>query len=107
MIYCLKTIANVLTSTEKVTGIFSFITPKLPFLPMVMPFFNNKKWGEYKIRFASATRGAAAFVVDKVEMHKVDEIEGSSEAFNTLQSLHNNAWSEYQSLFMKEEGTKK
>jgi len=95
-------IANVLTTTEKVTGAFNFITPKLPFLPMLMPFFNKKKWGDYKIRFASATRGSAAYVVDKVEMHKADEIEGHSDAFNVLQTLHNDAWNEYKSLFLKE-----
>ena len=91
-------IANVITTIEPIKGMFDVLTPDVPFLPMVMPFFDDKKWGEYKIRFASATRGAAAYVVDRVEMLPADKIEGSSKAFDTLKTLHNNAWKEFKSL---------
>jgi len=91
-------IANVITTVEPIKGLFDVLTPDVPFLPMVMPFFDDKKWGEYKIRFASATRGAAAYVVDRVEMLPADKIEGSSKAFDTLKTLHNNAWEEFKSL---------
>lgn len=91
-------IANVITTIEPIKGMFDVLTPDVPFLPMVMPFFDEKKWGEYKMRFASATRGAAAYVVDRVEMLPADKIEGSSDAFDKLKALHNNAWEEFKSL---------
>ena len=99
-------IANVITVTTKINGLFDVLTPNVPFLPMVMPFFDKKKWGEYKIRFASATRGSAAYVVDKVEMIKKDDVpEGErSDAFKTLIQLHDNAWAEYQKLFINVDG---
>ena len=91
-------IANIITTTETIKGAFDVLAPNVPFLPMVMPFFDEKKWGKYKIRFASATRGAAAYVVDKVEMLPGDKIEESSPAFDKLKALHNKAWEEYKSL---------
>ena len=94
-------IANVLTTVTKVEGVFDVLTPDVPFLPMVMPFFDDKKWGEYKIRFASATRGSAAYVVDKVEMlsdEKIANIENGGKALDTLRELHKKAWDEFKSL---------
>lgn len=94
-------IADVITTTTKVDGMFDVLAPNVPFLPMVMPFFNKKKWGEYKLRFASATRGAAAYVVDRVEMVKEEDVKRSSPAFDTLKTLHKNAWEEYKKLFLE------
>ena len=91
-------ISNVITTIETVKGSFDVLAPDIPFLPMVMPFFDKKKWGDYEMRFASATRGAASYVVDRVEMHPADKIEETSPAFDTLKSLHNNAWEEFKKL---------
>ena len=92
-------IADIITVTTKIDGMFDALAPNVPFLPMVMPFFDDKKWGEYKLRFASSTRGSAAYVVDKVEMLKEEDIKETSPAFDTLKTLHKNAWDEYKSLF--------
>ena len=94
-------IASTITTTEVIKGGFNVLTPDMPFLPMVMPFFDKKKWGKYKIRFASATRGAAAYVVDRVEMLSADKIE-SSPAFEKLQELHNKAWAEFKALNLED-----
>ena len=92
------TIADVLTHTETIQGAFDVLTPDATFLPMVMPFFDKKKWGKYRMRFASYTRGAATYVVNSVEMLPENKIEGDSPAFDILKKLHNDAWSEYQKL---------
>lgn len=97
--YGTGTIADIITVTTKIDGMFDALAPNVPFLPMVMPFFDDKKWGEYKLRFASSTRGSAAYVVDKVEMLKEEDIKETSPAFDTLKTLHKNAWDEYKSLF--------
>ena len=94
-------IADVITVTTKVEGMFDVLAPDVPFLPMVMPFFDDKKWGDYKIRFASATRGSSAYVVDKVEMlsdEKIANIENGGKALDTLRELHKKAWDEFKSL---------
>ena len=93
-------IASTITITEPIKGMFDVITPDAQFIPMVMPFFDDKKWGEYKIRFASSTRGSAAYVVDKVEMVKKDDLpsENAGKALPTLIELHDKSWSEYKSL---------
>ena len=96
-------IANVITTVSTIEGAFDVLAPNVPFLPMVMPFFDDKKWGDYKIRFASATRGSAAYVVDKVEMipdNKLAEIENGGKALDTLRDLHKKAWDEFKSLKM-------
>lgn len=96
-------IANVITTISTIEGAFDVLAPNVPFLPMVMPFFDDKKWGDYKIRFASATRGSAAYVVDKVEMipdNKLAEIENGGKALDTLRDLHKRAWDEFKSLKM-------
>ena len=98
-------IANVITTVSTIEGAFDVLAPNVPFLPMVMPFFDDKKWGDYKIRFASATRGAAAYVVDKVEMipdSKLTEIENGGQALDTLRDLHKKAWDEFKSLKVEE-----
>lgn len=98
-------IANVITTVSTIEGAFDVLAPNVPFLPMVMPFFDDKKWGDYKIRFASATRGAAAYVVDKVEMipdNKLAEIENEGKALDTLRDLHKKAWDEFKSLKVEE-----
>ena len=98
-------IANVITTVSTIEGAFDVLAPNVPFLPMVMPFFDDKKWGDYKIRFASATRGAAAYVVDKVEMipdNKLAEIENGGKALDTLRDLHKRAWDEFKSLKVEE-----
>ena len=92
-------IADMITVTTRIDGLFDTLAPNVPFLPMVMPFFDKKKWGDYKIRFASSTRGSAAYVVDRVEMLKEEDIKETSPAFDTLKTLHKNAWDEYKSLF--------
>lgn len=92
------TIADVLTHTETIQGAFDVLAPNATFLPLVMPFFDKKKWGKYKMRFASSTRGAAAYTVNSVEMLPVDKIDGDSQAFDILKKLHNDTWSEYQKL---------
>ena len=97
--YGTGSIADIITVTTKIDGMFDALAPNVPFLPMVMPFFDDKKWGEYKLRFASSTRGSAAYVVDKVEMLKEEDIKETSPAFDTLKTLHKNAWDEYKSLF--------
>jgi len=99
-LYGTSEIANVVTTVETIKGGFDVLAPNVPFLPMVMPFFDEKKWGEYKIRFASSTRGSSAYVVDKVEMVKKEELpsENVGKALPTLIKLHDNAWKEYQSL---------
>lgn len=85
-----------------IDGGFKQILNGVPFLPMVMPFFDKKKWGEYNIRFASATRGSAAYTVDRVEMmdsKKMEsEISGDIKAVGTLKKLHSDAWEEYKKL---------
>ena len=98
-------IASVMTVVTKIKGGFDALAPDVPFLPMVMPFFDKKKWGDYKMRFASSTRGAAAYVVDRVEMLPGDKLEDAkdSKAFVTLQKLHDNAWEAYKKL-MDENG---
>lgn len=97
-------IANIITTTETIQGAFDVLAPNVPFLPMVMPFFEEKKWGEYKMRFASATRGSAAYVVEKVEMLPGDKLEDAreSKAFVTLEKLHKNAWEEFQKINKEE-----
>lgn len=98
-------IANVITTVSTIEGAFDVLAPNVPFLPMVMPFFDDKKWGDYKIRFASATRGSAAYVVDKVEMipdNKLAEIENGGKALDTLRDLHKKAWDEFKSLKVEE-----
>ena len=98
-------IANVITTISTIEGAFDVLAPNVPFLPMVMPFFDDKKWGDYKIRFASATRGSAAYVVDKVEMipdNKLAEIENGGKALDTLRDLHKKAWDEFKSLKVEE-----
>ena len=100
-IYGTGEIANVLTTVTHVDGVFDVLAPDVPFLPMVMPFFDDKKWGDYKIRFASATRGSSAYVVDKVEMlsdEKIANIENGGKALDTLRELHKKAWDEFNSL---------
>ena len=100
-IYGTGEIANVLTTVTHVDGVFDVLAPDVPFLPMVMPFFDDKKWGDYKIRFASATRGASAYVVDRVEMlsdEKIANIENGGKALDTLRELHKKAWNEFKSL---------
>lgn len=98
-------IAQVRTVTTTVKGAFDAVGPNIPFLPMVMPFFDKKKWGQYKIRFASGTRGSAGYVVDKVEMMKGDDIKPEREckALDSLKKLHDKAWADFQAL-PKEEG---
>lgn len=93
-------ISDVITVVTKIKGGFEALAPDVPFLPMVMPFFDKKKWGDYKMRFASSTRGSAAYVVDRVEMLPGEKLEDAkdSKAFVTLQKLHDNAWSEYKKL---------
>lgn len=103
-------IANVITTISTIEGAFDVLAPNVPFLPMVMPFFDDKKWGDYKIRFASATRGAAAYVVDKVEMipdSKLAQIENGGKALDTLRDLHKKAWDEFKSLKVEESKKKK
>ena len=98
-------IANVITTVSTIEGAFDVLASNVPFLPMVMPFFDDKKWGDYKIRFASATRGSAAYVVDKVEMipdSKLTEIENGGQALDTLRDLHKKAWDEFKSLKVEE-----
>ena len=98
-------IANVITTISTIEGAFDVLAPNVPFLPMVMPFFDDKKWGDYKIRFASATRGSAAYVVDKVEMipdSKLAQIENGGKALDTLRDLHKKAWDEFKSLKVEE-----
>lgn len=98
-------IANVITTVSTIEGAFDVLAPNVPFLPMVMPFFDDKKWGDYKIRFASATRGSAAYVVDKVEMipdSKLAQIENGGKALDTLRDLHKKAWDEFKSLKVEE-----
>lgn len=92
-----STIADIITHTEEIKGAFDVLAPNVPFLPMVMPFFDKKKWGNYKMRFASATRGASAYVVDKVEMLPGDKIEADEDAkaLSTLKSLHDKAWEDF------------
>lgn len=103
-------IANVITTVSTIEGAFDVLAPNVPFLPMVMPFFDDKKWGDYKIRFASATRGSAAYVVDKVEMipdSKLAQIENGGKALDTLRDLHKRAWDEFKSLKMDDVKSKK
>lgn len=98
-------IANVITTISTIEGAFDVLAPNVPFLPMVMPFFDDKKWGDYKIRFASATRGSAAYVVDKVEMmpdSKLAQIDNGGTALDTLRDLHKKAWDEFKSLKVEE-----
>ena len=102
-------IASTITTTETIKGMFEVITPDAEFIPMVMPFFDDKKWGEYKIRFASSTRGSAAYVVDKVEMVKKEDLptENVGKALPTLIELHDKSWNEYKSLDEKVNEAKK
>lgn len=102
--YGLGEIAQVITVTTKIDGIFDVLAPNVPFLPMVMPFFDKKKWGEYKMRFASATRGSAAYVVDHVDMISNEDAKKieDAKALNTLTILHDKAWDEYQKLHSEE-----
>lgn len=103
-------IANVITTVSTIEGAFDVLAPNVPFLPMVMPFFDDKKWGDYKIRFASATRGSAAYVVDKVEMipdSKLAQIENGGKALDTLRNLHKKTWDEFKSLKMDDVKSKK
>lgn len=102
--YGLGAIANIITTTTKIDGMFDMLAPNVPFLPMVMPFFDKKKWGEYKMRFASATRGSAAYIVDHVDMITNDDAKKieDSKALDILTQLHDRAWEEYKRLHTKE-----
>lgn len=93
-------IAQTATITTQVKGAFDAVAPNIPFLPMVMPFFDNKKWGQYNIRFASGTRGSASYTVDKVEMMKGDDIkpEKDCKALDLLKQIHAKAWADFQAL---------
>lgn len=92
----LGNISQVLTHTETIKGIFDAIAPNVPFLPVVIPFFDKKEWGKYKLRFASNTRGELLYPVVSVEMLPADKIEESSPAFDTLKKLHNDSWKDYE-----------
>jgi uncharacterized protein YoxC len=91
----LGTISDVITHTETVNGIFDVIVPNVPFLPIVIPFFDKKKWGKYALRFESK-QGKFNYTVDSVEVLPVDKIKETSPAFNILQSYHNDSWKSYQ-----------
>ena len=80
------------TITTSVHWLFDTLTKA--FSPIFIPFFDKKQFGKYKMRFASGTRGAAAYVVDRVETidaSKSDKL-GQSNALDTLNTLHKNAW---------------
>ena len=71
-----------------------FDTLTKAFSPIFIPFFDKKQFGKYKLRFASGTRGAAAYVVDRVEgvdSNRIDSI-GKSNALDTLKNLHKTTW---------------
>ena len=91
----LGTISDVVTHTETVKGIFDVIVPNVPFLPIVIPFFDKKKWGKYTLRFESK-QGKFNYTVDSVEVLPVDKIKETSPAFNILKSYHNDSWKLYQ-----------
>ena len=94
-------IAQTATTIETVKGAFDVITPDVPILPMVFPFFDKKKWGKYKITISSETRGAASYMVDEVKMisnKDVKEIQNPSKALTRLVSLHDKTWEECKSL---------
>lgn len=97
----LGTITDVITRTESTQGIFNVITPDLPTLPVIIPFFKEKKWGKYNLRFESK-QGNFNYTVDSVEVLPDDKIEDSSPAFNILRSYHNDSWKDYKTKNDKE-----
>ena len=102
-------IAQTATAIETVKGAFDVLTPDVPILPMVFPFFDKKKWGKYKITISSETRGAASYMVDEVKMisnKDVKEIQNSSKALTKLISLHDKTWEECKSLSSDEKEEK-
>ena len=44
------------------------------FTPVFCPFFDEKKWGDYKLRLGSNASGYAAYTVTKVEHMKFDKV---------------------------------
>lgn len=91
-------IADMVIHRETINPAFNVLAPNIPFLPIMVPFFDKKKWGDYKMRFASATTGEKSYIVEKVEMLPGDKIDGNSPALDKLKQLHKNAWEEYQTL---------
>lgn len=91
----LGTISDVVTHTETVKGIFDVIVPNVPFLPIIIPFFDKKKWGKYALKFESK-QGKFSYTVDSVEVLSADKIKETSPAFNILKSYHNDSWKLYQ-----------
>lgn len=97
------TIADVLTHTETIQGAFDVLTPDATFLPMVMPFFDKKKWGQYTIKFASSEKNAPSYTVNSVEMLPIDKIDGDSKAFDILKKLHIDTWNDVKNVSNNEE----
>lgn len=87
-------IANVASRFEDIAASFQVIAPNMPMLPVLMPMFDKRKWGKYRIRFAPATSGDKSYVVDRVEMHPANEIKETSEALDILFGMHDKAWTE-------------
>lgn len=105
---------NIVSHSETITISTHWLMNTLTasFSPQFYPMLDKKKWGKYKMRFSSGTRGAAAYVVDRVEMKKGDEIEAdeNATALKNLKKLHQSAWEDfkknnpdmlYESLFKK------
>ena len=80
--------------TKSVNWLFDSIANS--FGVVFIPWFDKNKWGQYKMRFASGTRGAAAYVVDRVEDVKASDIKnvGDSPALQKLVSLHESTWND-------------
>ena len=80
--------------TKSVNWLFDSIANS--FGVVFIPWFDKKKWGQYKMRFASGTRGAAAYVVDRVEDVKASDIKnvGDSPALQKLVNLHESTWND-------------
>ena len=97
------TIADVLTHTETIQGVFDVLTPDATFLPMVMPFFDKKKWGQYTIKFASSEKNAPSYTVNSVEMLPIDKIDGDSKALDILKKLHIDTWNDVKNVSNNEE----
>lgn len=94
----LKKSTSIMTSVQDklayVQGALVPLTSKMPFVATFIPFLSKSSWGHYKMRFASATKGYPAYVVEKSEIIEKDKISslGGGTAVDNLVKLHDESF---------------
>lgn len=104
----LKQITDITQHAEKIMawarGALVPLTSKMPFVTTFIPFLNKDKWGEFKMRFASATRGYPAYVFAKSDMVDRKEAEklGGGTAVDNLLKMHDESFNTAKNIIKKE-----